>query len=175
MINLDSRQVLEGLEVFRDDSQWNLYYVIPDQPRLRIDEVTKKPIFTLIKYKMPVDRPDGKKGGGFVIFDSTFTVPDDKLKKIQAKLDTQLQASGFRGGDGQPAKAQIGKVPFTKGTASLILLDSGGALGTKIQSPGKPSLFGSLICSFTAELSPEGATVLEAVLKGGRGVAQVSY
>jgi hypothetical protein len=175
MINLDSRQVLEGLEVFRDDSQWNLYYVIPDQPRLRIDEVTKKPIFTLIKYKMPVDRPDGKKGGGFVIFDSTFTVPDDKLKKIQAKLDTQLQASGFRGGDGQPAKAQIGKVPFTKGTASLILLDSGGALVTKIQSPGKPSLFGSLICSFTAELSPEGATVLEAVLKGGRGVAQVSY
>jgi hypothetical protein len=64
---------------------------------------------------------------------------------------------------------------FVKGTAQLILLDSGGALVTKIEDAGKPSLFGSLICSFTAELSPEGATLLETVLKGSGGVIQVIY
>lgn len=175
MLMLDTKMSIEGLDVYGDDSQQNLFYVVPDQPRLRIDEVTKKPIFTLIKYKLPIDRPDGKKGGGFVIFDSTFTVPDDKLKTIQTKLDSKVQASGIRDRNGQPMKAEIGHIQFIKGTASLILLDSGGALVTKIQSPGKPSLFGSLICSFTAELSPEGATVMEALMKGGRGVAQVSY
>jgi hypothetical protein len=175
MLNLDRSQMIEGLMVYRDDDQINLFYVIPDQPRFRIDDVTKKPVFSFIKYKMPVDRPDGSKGGGFVIFDSSLTVPADKMAKIQDALDGQLQAQGVKGGDGQPLKAKIGQITYTSGTATLTLLDSGGALVSKIESVGKPSLYGSLICSFTAELSPEGAAVLEAVMQKSGGVAQIAY
>nr|MBA3810272.1 hypothetical protein [Caulobacteraceae bacterium] len=175
MLNLDRSQMIAGLMVYRDDEFRNKFYVLPDQPRFRIDEVTKKPVFFFMKYKMPLDNKDGSKGGGFVIFDSTLTVPPDKLKTIEEKLNSQLQAAGVTGGDGQPLKAEIGRLTFTSGTASLTLLDSGGALVTKIESVGKPSLYGSLICSFTAQLSPEGATILEAVLKKSGGVAQIAY
>jgi hypothetical protein len=175
MLNLDKLQQIEGLSVYGDDSQANLFYVLADQPRFRIDDVTKKPVFKFIKYKMPVGRPDGSKGGGFVIFDSNFVVPDDKMNKIQSVIDSQLQNSGWKDASGQPLKAQIGRITFTSGTASLTLLDSGGALVSKIESVGKPSLYGSLLCSFTAELTPEGATVVEAAMKGSGGVAQIAY
>lgn len=175
MLNLDKSQQIEGSMVYGDDVRPNLFYVIPDQPRFRIDDTTKKPVFKFIKYKMPIGRPDGSKGGGFVIFDSYFVVPDDKLKKIQSALDAQLQSSGLKDANGQPLKAEIGRLTFTSGTASLTLLDSGGALVSKIESVHTPSLYGSLICSFTAELTPEGATVVEAAMQGSGGVAQIAY
>jgi len=175
MLNLDRSQMIEGLMVYHDDERANVYYVIPDQPRFRIDDVTKKPVFKFIKYKMPVDRPDGLKGGGFVVFDSTLTVPPDKMKKIEDKLNSQLQSAGLKNSNGQPMTAEIGRITFSKGSSSLTLLDSSGVLVQKKDSVGAPSLYGSLICSFTAELTPEGATVLEAVLKGSGGVAQIAY
>jgi hypothetical protein len=48
-------------------------------------------------------------------------------------------------------------------------------LVSKIDSPGHPSVFGSMLCPFTAELTPEGATVIEAAMWGSGGVAQVTY
>jgi hypothetical protein len=175
MLNLDNLQQIEGLSVYGDDTHPDTFYIIPDQPRFRIDDVTKKPVFKFIKYKMPVGRADGSKGGGFVIFDSNFVVPDDKMKKIQAALDAQLQNSGWKQADGQPMKSKIGRLTFSSGKATLQLLDSGGALVSKIENASAPSLYGSLICSFTAELTPEGATVVEAAMKSSGGVAQVIY
>jgi len=175
MLNLYPSQQIEGLTVFGDDNRPEVFYVMPDQPQLRIDDKTKKPTFKMIKYKFPVNRPDGKKGGGFVIFDSVFIVAADKLAKIQDTLNQQLANRGYKDGSGRALTAQVGVPTFTKGTSSLTLLDSGGVLVTKIDDVGKPSLFGSLICSFTAELSPEGATLLEAVLKGSGGAMQIAY
>ena len=68
-VDLGNQMQIEGLSVFGDDSRRNAFYVLPNAPRFRIDPDTKKPVFKFIKYKLPVDRPDGKKGGGFVIFD----------------------------------------------------------------------------------------------------------
>ncbi|MBV9577560.1 MAG: hypothetical protein JO057_03100 [Chloroflexi bacterium] len=144
---------------------------MPDQPSFRLDPATGKPSFKFIKYLLPVDRPDGSKGGGFLIFDSVFVIPPDKLAAIQKQLDQQLNA----GGGPSSAHATISLPEFTKGTAKLTLLDSGGALVSKIESAGAPSLLGSLICSFTAELTPEGAAVVEAAMKGSGGVVQIEY
>ena len=174
-VDLGKQQLLEGLTVFGDSDSFARFYVMPNQPRFRIDSDTKKPVFRFIKYKLPVDRPDGRKGGGFVVFDCEFVVPDAKLAKIQAALDAQVQKLGIRDGQGQPLKAEIGHIPFTEAIASIHLLDTSGVLVSKIDSPAKPSLFGSMICPVTAELTPEGATVLEAAMKGSGGVAQVTY
>ena len=174
-LDLGISYMIEGLQVFGDDDHAARFYVLPEKPRFRIDSDTKKPVFKFIKYKLPVARPDGKRGGGFLVFDCEFVVADDKLKKIQTELDGRVQKMGFKDAQGQPLKAEIDHITYTDATASVTLLDSSGILVSKIDSPGKPSLFSSMICPVTVELTPEGATVVEAAMKGSGGVAQISY
>lgn len=172
MIRIDQElRTPEGVTVYRDE-QRNKFFVLPNQPRFRLDD-SGKPVFKFIKYRTPIDRPGGKKGGGFVIFDSEFVVPEDKQPKVQQFLDGIVSAESASGNRGP---AQIGDFTYTRGTATLQLLDSGtGTLVEKVMSAGKPSLFGHNVCSFTAELSPEGATILEKAMQGSGGVAQVIY
>jgi hypothetical protein len=175
MLALYQTHSIAGLTVYEDDSSAVLFYAMPDQPAFRIDSQTNQPVMRLIKYTMPVNRPDGSKGGGFLIFDSYFVLSDAKRQTLQSALNDLLKQRGIKGAGGAPAVAQLGSPVFTKGTASLTLLDTGGALVTKVLSPGKPSLLGSLLCSFTAELSPEGVAVLEGAMSGTGGVAQIAY
>lgn len=174
-VDLGKQMQIEGLSVFGDDTRRNAFYVLPNAPRFRIDPDTKKPVFKFIKYKLPVDRPDGKKGGGFVIFDCEFVLSDDKMKKVQAALDAQVQAFGLHGANGQPAKAEIDHIPFTSATATVQILDTSGVLVSKINTTAAPSVFGNMILPVTAELTPEGATVVEAAMKGSGGVVQCTY
>jgi hypothetical protein len=179
MLKFSNSQLIAGLTVYGDDRDQTMHYVMPEQPSFRIDPTTNNYSFKYIKYLMPVDRPDGSVGGGFLIFDSVFVIPPDKLNTIQAALNKQLNAGG-----GTAVTAKISLPPFiptlaannatASPTATLTLLDSGGALVTKIESSGKPSLSGSMICSFTAELSPEGAAVVEAALSTPATGSQVS-
>ena len=159
-----------NITVYSDDTDPNTFYVMPDQPSFRIDPTTGKPSFKFIKYLMPVDRPDGSTGGGFLIFDSVFIISPDTMAAVQKQLggSAKIALPGFI-----PMPASTTSVASP--TASLTLLDSGGALVTKIESVGRPSLLGSLICSFTAELSPEGAAVVEAAMKGSGGIVQIAY
>ena len=175
MLTLYPAHLIAGLTVYEDDSNPAVFYAMPNEPGFRIDPKTNKPVLNFIKYLMPVDRPDGSKGGGFLIFDSVFVIPQAQMSAAQQQLDKLVQSKGVKDARGNPATAQISMPSFTKGTASLTLLDSGGALVTKIESPGKPSLLGSMICSFTAELSPEGAAVVEAAMQGKGGVVQIAY
>ena len=168
MIRIDQELNVENVTVYRDEVQRNRFYVLPNQPRFRLDD-NGKPVFKFIKYRDPVIHPDGVKGGGFVIFDSEFVVPDNKLQKVQKQLEYLLAAEKIT----EPV--EICDFTYTRGTATLQLLDSGGALVQKIQSAAKPSLFGHNVCSFTAELSPLGASVIEASMQGQGGVAQVIY
>jgi hypothetical protein len=163
------------LTVYEDDSNPAVFYAMPSEPSFRTDPKTNKPVLNFIKYLMPVDRPDGSKGGGFLIFDSVFIIPQDQMTAAQQQLDKLVQSKGIKDAQGNPASAQISMPSFTKGTASLTLLDSGGALVTKIEDAGKPSLLGEMICSFTAELSPEGAAVVEGAMQGKGGIVQIAY
>ncbi len=175
-VDLGNQRLLEGMTVFGDDVAPNVFYVLADQPRIRIDQQTKKPVFRFIKYKLPVDRPDGKKGGGFLIFDSEFVVPDDRLAKIKAALDSDLQSRGVSDGSGQVVQSQINHIPFTAGAASMVAFDSSGVLVSKISNPAQPSLFGSMVCPFNVELTPEGATIVEATMSGsGASVVAIAY
>jgi hypothetical protein len=173
MLALYRTHSIADLTVYEDDSNPSLFYVMPDQPGFRIDPQTTKPVLKLIKYVLPVNRPDGSKGGGFLIFDSYFVISDAKRNTLQSALNDLLKQRGIKGSTGAPAVAQFGAPTFTKGTASLTLLDSGGALVTKIHTTSKPSLLGSLICAFTAELSPEGVAVVEGAMEGSGGMGQI--
>jgi hypothetical protein len=160
---------------YADTVDPTIFYVMPNEPSIRIDPKTNKPVLNFIKYLMPVDRPDGSKGGGFLIFDSCFVLSNTTRTALQNQLDAMVKSKNLKDAQGNPLTAKISLPSFVKGTAALTLLDSGGALVTKIESAGKPSLLGSLICSFTAELSPEGAAVVQGALSGQGGVIQIAY
>lgn len=173
MLLWDKPDVIEGLVTYRDETRPHLFYVMPNQPRYRIDD-NGLPVFRFLKYRNPIDRPGGRKGGGFLAFDVEFTVPDAQMAQVKARLQERLD--GQFSGTGSPApQVQIGVLSYTRGAASLQFLDSGGALVERIQNPGAPSLFGKMITPFTVELSPEGATLAEAALQDKGGLVQVVY
>ncbi len=80
MLQIEESFTKQGLQVFHDNSPTK-FYVIPEQPRFRLDP-NGMPVFKFLKYKFPIERPDGLKGGGFLIFDVEFVVPEDKLAAI---------------------------------------------------------------------------------------------
>ncbi len=172
MLMWDKPQMVEGVTVYGDDRSSDTFYVFPNTPRYRMDE-RGFPVFKFMKYRNPIDRPGGKKGGGFCIFDVEFVVPDDVLEKVKGTLQEQLDER-FRNVNPKP-QVQIGQLSYTKGTAGLQMLDNGGGLVEKIQNPGAPSLYGRMITPFTVEFSPEGATLAEQALQDKGGVVQVIY
>lgn len=175
MLMWDKPENIEGLTVYRDHADGALYYILPSLPRFRIDD-NGQPVFKFIKYRYPVDREDGKKGGGFLIADVEFVVPEDKLQKTVEKLQERLNLEWQNGGRQPPApQVQIGQLSFLRGAASITVLDSGGSLVENIRNPGAPSLYGKMITPFTVELSAEGATLMEQALQDKGGIVQVAY
>lgn len=44
MLRIDTVQTLEGLQVYRDDAVATTHYVLPEQPRFRLDD-EGRPVF----------------------------------------------------------------------------------------------------------------------------------
>ena len=173
MIQIYQSQQIEGVVVYGDDEAFNRYYLLPQTPRFRLDE-RGNPVFKLIKYRTPVDRPNGAKGGGFLIFDAEFVVDEAKVPKITDQLQSQVQAEAARRGiDSKPV--EIGTISYTDGTTQLNFLNESDVMVAKVFNPGKPSLFGNNITPFSVELTPEGATLAEQALQGKGGIVQVVY
>ena len=172
MLRIDKVEVIEGVTVYGDDALDYVFYPIPEAPRFRVDD-KGQPIFKFLKYRMPIDRAEGKKGGGFAFFDTEFTLTPAQHEAVKAALDSRVAAA--HPGSAQPKEAQLGTITYLKGTASLLLSEEGGTLIEAVKSAGKPSLFGKNITSFMVEFTPEGATLFEQALQGQGGVVQVVY
>lgn len=172
-MRIDGNQIIDGVTVYGDDERDNVFYLLPETPRFRIDE-NGLPIFKFIKYRLPIDRPDGKRGGGFCIFDAEFVVSEDAKTAVVEVLQQQVnQAYSQR--RQEPPKVEVGTLTYTEGTAVLNLEGVGGTLVERVINPGSPSLYGNLVTPFTVEFTPEGAAVFEDAMKGSGGVVQVTY
>ncbi len=180
---LSQFKVIEGYTAFHDDESPYKFYVLPAAARFRINAENGRPVFQFLKYKNPMPRPPKKpgdlpsSGGGFVIFDVELAIDESKMPKIMEALQARVpQAPGG-------AKPPIVIAPLTplSGSVSLVLLDApapgqeGGRFVEKVHAAAAPTLYGSFVTPFTAELSQEGATLLEKALQGGGATAQVSY
>lgn len=163
MLQIDKMQLIQGVTVYGDDRAPDVFYLLPQQPSYRIDN-NGNPVFKFLKYRFPVDRGDGVEGGGFIIFDVEFAVPQDKVDPIKQELSAQA---------GRPAK--IGTITYTDGEAKVNVLNENGDLVESVFNPGQPSLFGNNITPFGVELTPEGATLAEQALQGRGGLVQVAY
>lgn len=175
MLKISKQETVAGITVFGDDTYDDVYYAIPETPRFRVDD-NGTPIFKFLKYRNPIDRQDGKRGGGFVFFDTEFTLTNDQLQRVTEALQTRVEglASGKFSSDG-PRQVRFGSVTYTRGTAGLLLKEDGGQLVEAVRSAGKPSLFGKNVAAFMVEFTPEGATLFEQALQGKGGVVQVVY
>lgn len=174
MIRIDLQEVLPevpDVTIWRDDQNPAIFYALPSTPRFRM--VDGKPVFKFIKYRFPVDRPDGKKGGGYAFFDSELTVPPDKMKKVEQVLQDRLnQRHAAAKRPGAPPKVTFGTITYTRGTVNM-LLQKDSALIENVRGAGKPSLFGNNVATFMVEMTPEGATVFEGAMQG-EGASMVS-
>lgn len=174
MIRIDKQEQIPevpDVTVWGDDANPDLYYVLPSIPRFRLQNGV--PVFKLIRYRLPIEREDKKKGGGFVMFDTELAVSDDKMKKLKDVLDERAKK---RFSDlhlkGTPPEATFGTMTYVRGTAGM-LLEKDDVLIEKVLGAGKPSLYGSNVASFAVELTPEGTAVFEAAMQG-QGASMVS-
>ncbi|MCC6456070.1 MAG: hypothetical protein IT328_14040 [Caldilineaceae bacterium] len=166
MLQIDKVQQIQGVTVYGDDIRTDTFYLVPQQPRYRLDD-NGEPVFKFLKYRFPVDHPDGKVGGGFFIFDSEFVVPEDKIATIKQTLAAQ---TGFAETD-----IRIGTITYTSGETLLNIEEDDGTFVEKVFNAGVPSLYGNNIATFSAELTPEGATLFEQALQGKGGRVSVVY
>jgi hypothetical protein len=178
MLKISKQELVGGVTVYGDDTFDDVFYPIPEVPRFRTDD-HGDPVLRFLKYRMPLERSDGKRGGGFVFFDTEFTFTPDELARVKTALDERVQgmanSPGFRASTPGPAQAHLGTMTYTRGTANLLLKEDGGTLIEAVRGAGKPSLFGRNIAAFMVEFTPEGATLFEAALQGKGGVVQVVY
>lgn len=174
MLYIGHTETLEGVQIYGDDKEFNKFYILPEQPRFRVDE-RGRPIFKFLKYRFPVDRPDGRKGGGFVAFDVEFTTPDEKLNRIKQTLANRVRVEAERRGLREIPQVVLSTIHYKDGTTSLNISDADGVLVQRISHVGKPSLFGKNISTYSLELTPEGATLFEQALQGQGGFVSVVY
>ena len=177
MIRIDKQLTfpeVPDVTVWEDEGRYDVFYALPQSPRFRIQD--GRPIVKEIIYRTIVPRADGRRGGGYVMFDTELAISGDTLKTLMAALDARVTAEHQRRQlPGPPPPAQLGSMTFTKGTVKL-LLEKDGVLIEDVKSAGKPSFYGPNVATFAVELSPEGAAVFSAAMKGeGASLVSVVY
>jgi hypothetical protein len=202
MLYLDNPQELFGVTVYPDSQLDHVFYLIPPYPRFRRD-AANKPVFQLIKFRggVPVDAPkveakseekgkedamhadgvptiDGEVAGGFLTFDTEYSVEPQVKEEIRKALDTQVRARYTRAGRPIPQGFQIElrQPTYTDGDVRLLMEESNQGLYTCVSKSGKPSLMGNNVASFAAILAPWQATLfMDALTSNNFTPIQVNY
>lgn len=174
MLQIDRVQQIEGVTVYGDDERFNVFYLLPQQPRYR--RYTDGTLaFRFMKYRFPIDRPGGRKGGGFLLFDTEFVVDEAKMPRVKEVLTSQVSQEANRRGISPVPEVAFGTITYTKGETQLLVAGSDGTFVEKLHNPGKPSLYGNNVATFALELSQEGATFFEQAMQGAGGSVSVFY
>ena len=188
--------------VRQDDAEAQVFYIQPNQVSYGLDQ-SNKLNFLFRKYRLPAG--SAKAGGGFIVFDVELAVPSSHQLDIKAQIiaiykglqtqltaaqtalaktpaDTQAQqnfalATKAMNGVVNPDTIKVAPFPFKDGTVSLnIMKFADKTLVQSVVAVGMPSQDGRNTASFTAELTPEGATFFESAMSGsGGGIVTVSY
>ena len=174
MLQIDKVQQIEGVTVYGDHEQFNVFYLLPQQPRYRRNP-DGTVAFRFLKYRFPVDRPEGRTGGGFLLFDAEFVVDEAKMPRIRETLATQVRQEANRRGISPVPEVVFGTITYTKGETQLLVAGSDGTFVERLHNPGKPSLFGNNVATFALELSEEGSTFFEQAMQGAGGAVSVVY
>ena len=169
-----SSVVIDGVTIFHDHADPNLFWYLPAPVRLAKRDATGEPEFTLISYRgAAVDADD--RGGGFLMFEVDLQLDDDQIQSITGQLGALAK--------GEPV---LSAVPYDKGEVQCIALNIQGAAGTtatpgafvaveEILGASMPALYGKNEAAFSLKLSTTGATILKQAFQQGAAPIGVIY
>ncbi len=163
------KQYDDWATVYPDSDNEAMFYAIPNMPRLRwIDDNT--PAFEFLKFADQVqsggnDPTQDNLGGGYVQFDCELSLTPAQSKAItddmQSVLDKSRRARGLN-----PIPVAIAPPMWHDSDKVGVMLitfpekPDGSGFINHIAASGKPSLLGSNVATFAAQLSQHGATLL---------------
>lgn len=172
MQSIPVHDTIDGLTVFRDDDDRSSFYYLPRTLRIAHGP-DGKPMFTFLKYQLPVERETSEdKGGGYLVF-TTQLVEDPKFleQTVKPRLASRMRAEFPTEATLPPP--QLKAIDFTGGEVRLMIMKDERFV-SEVQT-GKPSLFGDNTASFAVELKDLGAQLFYDALKKGAGIAVVEY
>lgn len=173
MLMLNSQDVVGQTAYWADDKDPLQYYALPGEPTLAIRD--GKAVFKFIKYRVPIDRPGGIKGGGLLVMQAELAIPQKDEAVIRSRIEARLRARGVP--PAQAGNVRLGRPLITRGKVTVAVMgESGNTLVQKVVVPSPPSLFGNNAVSIGIELNEIGAPVFEAAMKSqGAGLVIVGY
>lgn len=174
---------VRGLMIFRDHENPNMFYYVPERPRLARSE-GGVPEFVFLKYRKDItDNPDfdpeseDDLGGGFLSFTVDLGIEESVLEQVRRELRR------FAEGD-----VQLAPIQFRKGSVRLSIMkdateaedppegiEEGTTFFEEVYGATMPSLFGDNRATFSLVLNREGATLIEAGLRTGISPIGVIY
>ena len=89
----EGRELIDGIALLRDKDTPTDYYYLPTAPRVVIDEVTKKPKISLVKF---VD-PAGDTSGGLVHFLFSLDLPAEQIESLNDQLGKKVPGAKLKG------------------------------------------------------------------------------
>lgn len=182
MLTVPVLKTIEGMTVFRDDLRWNLLYLVPAYPRIRLDE-NGKPVFLLAKYALSDEdreqNPDLPDGGGYMNFDIVFAISDDEMATARREMQTWVDEEWNRlrngtaaeralpgvAGTTEPPPVEFGAPTYSGGTVTMFAPQAEELVGARVAA-GEPDLLAGNIAVFSMDLTPAGATFMERTLVG---------
>ncbi|MEX5710278.1 hypothetical protein AB1484_18705 [Parafrankia sp. FMc6] len=175
MLQLHGAIDMPAATVYTDDVDPLLAYVLPKTPILRRDG--DKAVFKYVKYRTPKPLANGKFGAALVFMDVELALPPAQQQSLRDALAEQFTARRGQGAPPVPPDQIIlSKPTISKATVDVEVLAASGELVQKVNSAGRPSMYGNNVVAISAELNQDGAPVFEAVMRSqGAGGVRVVY
>ena len=106
---------IDGVTVVGDAHDPRQFYYFPNRPHLSIDE-NNRPAIRFIILKEALDELDENEEdvAGFLVFDVDLSWPDDTLRRIESKLEQELELDD---------KPRLAPLPYRRGNVQLMFLD----------------------------------------------------
>jgi len=157
MLYLDEPIRVDGLNLFRDYGDRELFHYLPNSPSVAIEG--GEPMFQLLVWRGE-DAEGGAEGGGFLTMTADLAADEDQLESARREIQRRFGVS-----------ARLVPVQVESGTVKVSILDGAsgqadaGAFVEKVLASGTPSLYGDQRAVFSAELDQRGATLVREALE----------
>jgi hypothetical protein len=153
--------------VYADDTDIDVFYVVPHAPRIRIGE-NAGPALVFYKYRSVPPGESAATGGGFLLFQTELVLDAAERTAITRALRDRPGA-----GPGEPS---LRAPTYVDGTVELITFSPvAGGLVEAIEGTTHPSLFDGLAAAFALKLSQDGAALLWTQLRSTPSPVAVRY
>jgi hypothetical protein len=178
MLSLDKPRNFDGVTVFSDHADKNLFWYLSGPVQLARRPESNRAAFSFIKYK-PAVAGAGVKGGGFAMFETTLALTEGEKNRILGAVLTEPGVT-------QP---RLAPVIFETGSVQCMALNlqgSGGAVAVdpppgafnavqQILGATTPAMDADNRAAFSLTLSQEGAIILEQAFEDGLAPIGVLY